>query len=58
MIVDPVFLGPQHLEMLLDLNELLNQVNEEDKDNEEEEEAPTVMQENVGQALESPQWWK
>jgi hypothetical protein len=36
MIVDLVFLGPQHHEMLLDLNELLNQVNEEDKDNEEE----------------------
>lgn len=34
--MDLVFLGPQHLEMLLDLNELLNQVNEEDKDNEEE----------------------
>ena len=30
MIVDPVFAGPQHVGMPLDLNEIMNQVNEEE----------------------------
>ena len=43
MIVDPVFAGPQHVGMPLDLNEFPNQVNEEVDDNQVEQDDPALM---------------
>lgn len=54
MIIDPVVPGPQHQEMFLDLNDLLNQVNEEEEDEQFDQEALNLIQEGLANALNDP----
>ena len=58
MIVDPVFAGPQHVGMPLDLNEFPNQVNEEAEDNQVEQDDPALMQGLQNRSWTSPQLLK
>jgi len=54
MIIDQVIQGPQHHEMFLELNDLLNQVNEEDEDEHENNVALDPIQEDFANALNDP----
>ena len=53
MIIDPVIQGPQHHEMFLELNDLLNQVNEEE-DEHENNVALVPIQEDFANSLNDP----